>query len=147
MSILHVAFLGCSFGLSAGLIMVLLARGGETVRNFVLGLAIAGAIACATGCGGGNAGSTEPQDLSTSDAGDAQATVVPPCLPLSCQMVDGTVWATATVSADETSSLSAHCSGAATCGDVTTDSPVCVVYTTAGGQLLNTYACPISCCQ
>lgn len=49
MNILHVAFLGCSIGLSAGLIMVLLARG-ESVRNFVLALAMAGALACATGC-------------------------------------------------------------------------------------------------
>lgn len=69
MSILHVAFLGCSVGLSAGLIMVLLARG-EAVRNFVLALAMAGLMACATGCGGAPT-ATASQSVTATDGGAA----------------------------------------------------------------------------
>lgn len=69
MSILHVAFLGCSVGLSAGLLMVLLARG-EAVRNFVLALAMAGLMACATGCGGAPT-ATASQSVTATDGGAA----------------------------------------------------------------------------
>lgn len=63
MNILHVAALGGAVGLSAGLIMVLLG-GHQTARNLVLALAMAGALACATGCSsevGAPQSSTETQ--------------------------------------------------------------------------------------